>query len=103
VIVKQSIGRFAASHTHPIVACELLRAGAQHAAQNISSMRPPEFKQPVSLEVTFLVADMAEMACWVRDVERVAPRVVALTNDSLLDLYRMFVTVVTLTRALVDR
>ena len=103
VIVKRSIGRFAASHSHPIVACELLRAGAQRAVHNISAMHPPEFKQPVSLEVTFLVADMAEMACWVRGVERVASRTVALTSDSLLDLYRIFVTVVTLTRALVDR
>ncbi len=103
VIVKQSIGRFAASHTHPIVACELLHAGAQRAVYNIGTMRPPEFKQPVSLEVTFLVADMAEMACWVRGVERVAARTIKFSGDSLLDLYRMFVTVVTLTRALVDR
>jgi D-amino peptidase len=57
----------------------------------------------VSLEVTFLVADMAGMAEWVRGVERVGPRTVRLANDNLLDLYRMFVTVVTLTRALVDR
>ena len=66
-------------------------------------MHPPQFKMPVSLEVTFLVADMAEMAEWVRGVERVGPRTVRLANDNLLDLYRMFVTVVTLTRALVDR
>jgi len=103
VIVKQSIGRFAAVHTHPTVACELLRAGAQRAVQNINVMRPPEFKQPVSLEITFLVADMADMVQWVRGVERIAPRTVALTSENLLDLYRMFVTVVTLTRALVDR
>jgi D-aminopeptidase len=43
------------------------------------------------------------MAEWVRGVERVSPRTVRLANDNLLDLYRMFVTVVTLTRALVDR
>ena len=35
-------------------------------------------------------------------VERVEARTVVLNSDSLLDLYRMFVTVVTLTRALVD-
>ena len=66
-------------------------------------MRPPEFIVPVSLEITFLVADMAEMAQWVRGVERVAPRTVRLMNESLLDLYKMFVTVIMLTRALVDR
>ena len=103
IIVKQSLGRFAAANLHPTVACELLREGATRAVRNLKTMRPPEFKQPVALEVTFLVADMAEMALWVRGVERVAPRTVALTSENLLDLYRMFVTVVTLTRALVDR
>ncbi len=103
VVVKQSLGRFAAAHMHPTVACELLREGAARAVRDLKKMRPPEFTMPVSLEITFLVADMAEMALWVRGVERVAPRTVRLMNESLLDLYRMFVTVITLTRALVDR
>jgi len=103
VIVKHSLGRFAAANLHPVVACELLRAGAVNAMRNLEAMQPPEFQQPVSLEVTFLVADMAEMALWVRGVERVSSRTVVLASENLLDLYRMFVTVVTLTRALVDR
>ena len=103
VVVKQSLGRFAAANLHPTVACELLRAGATRAVRNLDTMHPPEFKQPVSLEVSFLVADMAEMALWVRGVEGVGPRTVVLASENLLDLYRMFVTVVTLTRALVDR
>jgi len=102
VVVKQSLGRFAAAHMHPTLACELLRAGATRAIRNLNIMQPPKFELPVSLEVTFLVADMAEMAQWIRGVERLASRTVRLVNDDLLDLYRMFVTVVTLTRALVD-
>lgn len=103
VIVKQSLGRFAAAHIHPTIACELLRKGASRAVSNVNNMRPPVFQQPVSLEVTFLVADMAEMALWVRGVERVGPRTIVISSENLLDLYRMFVTVVTLTRSLVDR
>ena len=103
VVVKQSLGRFAASHLHPNLACQLLREGAERAVRDISIMQPPQFPPPVNLDVTFLVADMAEMALWVRDVERSGPRTVRLSSDNLLDLYRMFVTVVTLTRALVDR
>jgi len=103
VVVKQSLGRFAASNLHPKIACELLREGAALAVSNIAAMQPPPFKQPVELDVTFLVADMAEMAQWVRGVERLGPRTVRLSNENLLDLYRTFVTVVTLTRALVDR
>lgn len=103
VVVKQSLGRFAAAHIHPTIACELLRKGASRAVSNVNNMRPPVFQQPVSLEVTFLVADMAEMALWVRGVERVGPRTIVIGSENLLDLYRMFVTVVTLTRSLVDR
>lgn len=103
VVVKQSLGRFAAAHIHPNLACDMLRKGATRAVREISTMQPPLFKLPVSLEVTFLVADMAAMAQWIRGVERVSERKVKLTSDNLLDLYRMFVTMVTLTRALVDR
>lgn len=103
VVVKQSLGRFAASHLHPSVAHELLLAGAMSAVQNLEGMQAPQFKLPVTLEITFLVADMAEMALWIRGVERVSSRTVKVVNEDLLDLYRTFVTIVTLTRALVDR
>jgi len=103
VIVKQSLGRFAAAHIHPTVACEMLRAGAARAVQNIGAMLPPAFNLPVTVEITFLVADMAEMAGWIRDVERVNARTVRIVGENLLDLYRTFVTAVMLTRGLVDR
>jgi D-amino peptidase len=103
VVVKQSLGRFAAAHIHPALACELLHNGAARAVRDRNKMRPPEFTLPVSLEITFLVADMAEMAQWVRGVEQVRPRTVKLSNDNLLGLYKMFVTVIALTRTLVDR
>jgi D-amino peptidase len=103
VIVKQSLGRFAAAHIHPSVACNMLRSGAARAVQNIGAMLPPSFTLPVTIDVTFLVADMAEMACWIRDVERVNARTIQIIGENLLDLYRTFVTVVMLTRGLVDR
>ena len=103
VVVKQSIGRFAAAHIHPTVACEMLQTGASHAVRNLKGMHPPVFTRPVSLEMTFLIADMAEMALWVRGVERVGPRTITISNEDLLELYQMFVTVITLTRSLVDR
>ena len=103
VVVKQSLGRFAAAHIHPTIACEMLQKGASRAVRNVKEMHPPVFTRPVSLEVTFLVADMAEMALWVRGVERVGSRTVTISSEDLLELYRMFVTVVTLTRSLVDR
>ncbi|MGH2507126.1 MAG: M55 family metallopeptidase [Ktedonobacteraceae bacterium] len=102
IVVKESLGRFSASNLHPDVACRLLHEGATRAVRNISTMRPPAFTSPVTLEVTFLVADMAELALWVRNVERVGPRTIAIRSENLLDLYRSFVAVILLTRTLVD-
>ena len=103
IVVKQSIGRFAASHLHPDRVREMLQAAATRAVHACKEMQFPQFELPVTLEITFLVADMAEMALWIRGVERVAPRTVKVTGEHLLDLYRTFVTIVTLTRSLVDR
>lgn len=103
VVVKHSIGRFAAANIHPEVACELLYAGAEQAARTLGQMHTPQFHLPVEIAVTFLVADMAEMALWIRGVERVSARTVKFSGENLLELYRTFVTVVTLTRSLVDR
>ncbi len=103
VIVKESRGRFVAAHIHPTLACEMLEAGASRATQRLAAMQPPQFTLPVTVEVTFLVADMAEMALWIRGVERVAPRTVKIVSENMLDLYRTFVTIVALTRSLVDR
>ncbi|MBO0797178.1 MAG: M55 family metallopeptidase, partial [Ktedonobacteraceae bacterium] len=103
VVVKQSLGRFAAAHMHPTIACELLHAGAARAVSNLSATLPPQFALPVTLEITFLVADMAEMATWIRGMERTSSRSVKVVSEDLLDLYRTFVTIVILTRSLMDR
>jgi D-amino peptidase len=104
VVVKESITRYAASNLHPQVACERLRQGAMRAIQGLARHKPPAFAQPVRLEVTFLTADMAESAAWLRGVELVAgqTRTVAFEGTETLALFRTFVTMIQLTRALVE-
>lgn len=53
--------------------------------------------------MTFLTADMAEMATWIRGVEHVDARTVSVTDDDPLRLYRTFVTAVILTRSIAER
>jgi D-amino peptidase len=38
VVVKQSLGRFAAAHVHPTIACQMLRDGAYRAVSNITTI-----------------------------------------------------------------
>jgi D-amino peptidase len=100
VVVKRSITRHAAESLHPERARALIRDGARIAAQRAGSASSPAIALPATLQLTFLTADMAEMATWIRDVERADSRRVTVTSDEPLALYRTFTTIVALTRAI---
>jgi D-amino peptidase len=99
VAVKSSRTRFAAE-----AARRLIRDGAARAVRKVQagSVGPPRLERPARLEVDWLTADMAEMATWIRGVERCGPRTVALEDADLLQLYRRFVACVALTRSIVE-
>jgi D-amino peptidase len=104
VEVKRSISRYAAESLHPDVARERIREGARLALTEAHPATPPVFAGRTEIELTFLTADMAEMAAWLRGVV-VAPgraRTVTFGGEHTLDLFRTFVTIVMLTRALVE-
>lgn len=103
VVVKRSITRFAAESLHPERACELIRAGATRALARAASVAVPDITLPATLELTFLTADMAEMATWIRGVERVDARVVHVTDEDPLRLFQTFVAIIGLTRSIVER
>ena len=104
VEVKRAVSRFAAESLHPDIARERIREGARLALSTRLPPSAPRFPAPTRLEVTFLTADMAEMAAWLKGVELLAgqTRTVAYTSDSPLDVFRTFVTIVMLTRAIVE-
>jgi D-amino peptidase len=100
VVVKESVTRFAASSLHPNVACELITDAAKRALQR--RHEPPVIDLPATLEVGFRNADLAEMASWLRGVERIGTSTVSMTDDDPLRLYRTFVTAVYLTRGVAE-
>lgn len=102
VEVKRSISRFAASNLHPELARQMVREGATLALATLRDSDSSPIQLPARLEVTFLVEDMAEMATWIGGVERSTPRTVVIEDTDTLAIYRRFVAVVYLTRALVD-
>ncbi len=104
VEVKRSISRYAAESLHPEVARERIEEGARVALTASRPASAPGFPATTRLEVTFLTADMAEMAAWLRDVELVSgqPRTVSYSSDNPLEIFQTFVTMVMLTRALVE-
>lgn len=103
-IVKRSITRYAAESVHPSIARERIHEAAREALATRMPASAPTFPLPTTVELTFLTADMAEMSAWVRGVELVpgAARTVRFSGENLLDLFHTFVTLVMLTRSLVE-
>ncbi len=101
-VVKTSVTRFAADSLHPAQACDLIRERAAEAITGLGSARPPAIDLPATLEVLFHNGDLAKMATRIAGVERVDARTVTITDDDPVRLYETFITVVLLTRAIVE-
>jgi D-amino peptidase len=98
VVVKDSFTRFGAANLHPDVAGELIAAGARRAVERLAVLRPPPISLPAVLEVHMQTADMAEVASWVRGVERVGTRAVRISGEDPLAMFRSFVALTYITR-----
>jgi D-amino peptidase len=99
--VKTSLSRYAAEHLHPLIAQQRIREGV-HRCLSTPGVAPPAIDLPATLEVQLMSPDMAEQATWLRGVERVSSTIVSFTDDEPLRLYRTFMTLVFLTRSLVE-
>jgi D-amino peptidase len=99
-VVKESISRFAASSLHPYAARELIQAAATRALQGLAGAPAPELPSPSTLEVTWRTADLAEMATWIRGIERTSARTTRVSDTDHLRLFRSFITAVQLTRGI---
>lgn len=103
-VVKTSVTRFAADSLHPQQARELIRNTAAAAMRDVAlgQANPPQIAAPAQLHITFLTGDFAEMATWLVGVERVGARSVTITHDDPQKVFQIFVTVVALTRGIVE-
>jgi D-amino peptidase len=120
VVVKESFTRFGASNLHPEVARELITDGARRAVERAAAepaavweiaadavgapseepgvLRLPAISLPAILEVHVQTADMAEVASWVRGVERTGVRAVSIRGEDPLEVFRSFVGLTYITR-----
>ena len=98
VVVKGSITRFAAAQVHPEEAREMIYAGAESALRRLGSVPLPNVALPARLDVELQNADMANVASWVKGVERSGTRSVRIMGDDPLEVYRSFVGLTYITR-----
>lgn len=100
VVTKESVTRLAALNLHPLVARERIAAGAQTAVGRVRAGEcgPPRLSAPYRLDVDLQTADMAEMATWVKGVERSSVRSVTIVGDDAAAVFRSFVALTYITR-----
>jgi D-amino peptidase len=98
--VKRSFSRYSAESMSPEESRAVIRreAAASLAAVPESSV----MRRPAEIELTFLVADMAGMAEWIRGVERTGPRTVRFSAPDGLEAYRTFYAIIQLTRSIAE-
>jgi D-amino peptidase len=99
-VVKNSISRFAADSMHPTAACELIRDQAFQAVSSLASAEPVTISTPTMMEIDLQTSDYADLASRVAGVTREGTLRCSITQESPLELYRTFVTVVLLCRGL---
>ena len=100
VVTKESRSRFSAHNLHPHTACALIEEGAASAVRAVAggSIAPPSFDEPACLQVELATADMAEVASWVKGVERGGTRTVEIRGASGVEMFRSFVALTYITR-----
>jgi D-amino peptidase len=98
VVVKDSITRFSAAQLHPLDARDRIAGAATAAVQRARSVPVPDIALPARLDVHTQTADMAEVASWVKGVERTGTRAVRIEGDDPLAVYRSFVGITYITR-----
>jgi D-amino peptidase len=98
VVVKDSITRFAATQLHPLDARDRIASAALAAVQRAGEVPAPSISLPARLDVELQTADMAEVASWVKGVERAGTRSVRIEGDGPLAVFRAFVGLTYITR-----
>jgi D-amino peptidase len=98
VVVKESITRFSATQLHPLAAREKIAAAAEAAVRRAAAIPVPDIALPARLDVHVQTADMAEVASWVKGVERTGTRTVGIEGDDPLAVFRSFVGITYITR-----
>ncbi len=91
VIVKESIGNYAADSISPQAAALAIRAAAADAVKNASRAKPYRFEPPVTMEIDLARVEQADYVALIPGFERSGPRQVRFTHGDYPTVFRAFV------------
>ncbi|MGC9991328.1 MAG: M55 family metallopeptidase [Candidatus Cybelea sp.] len=90
VVVKESIGNFAADSMMPAAAQRAIRRESQAAIAGAAAAKPFCFEPPVTLDVQFVTAAQAHLVATVPSFERTGPRSVRFVHDAYPVVFKAF-------------
>ena len=91
VIVKESIGNFAANSMTPGAAQRAIRSEAKEAMRDAARAQPYRFEPPVVLDVGLVTAAQAHLVATIPGFERTGSRSVRFTHDAYPVVFKAFV------------
>jgi D-amino peptidase len=91
VIVKESIGNFAAASLSPSAARDAIRAAAREAVAAAAQAQPYRFQPPVELDVTLVKTEQADLVEMIPGFERTGSRSVRFVHHEYPVVFRAFV------------
>lgn len=91
VVVKESIGNYAADSLSPKAAQDAIRQGAGQAVRGVKDARPFIVKPPIVLEIDLAKIEQADWVALIPGFERSAPRTVSFTSDDYPTVFKAFV------------
>lgn len=91
VIVKESIGNFAANSMVPAAAVRAIYRGAEAAVRSADRVELFRFQSPLTLEVHLATAAQAHLVATIPGFERTGSRSVRFTHDDYAVVFKAFV------------
>lgn len=97
VVVKEAVGRTSAKLFPFEMVKERLTAGVSKALESIKTIKPTIEKDPVELEISFTVSNMADMCLLIPGAIKKAPRTVIYKGKDYLETFNVFRVMLMLT------
>ena len=91
VVVKESIGNFAANSMTPAAAQRAIRRAAEEAVRDAPQAKPYRFEPPLTLDVQLVTAAQAHLVATIPGFERTGSRSVRFTHDGFPVVFKAFV------------
>src|SRR5579862_4040384 len=91
VIVKDSIGNFAANSMLPATAQRAIRAAAEEAVRTAQNAKLYRFDPPITLDIQLVTAAQAHLVATIPGFERTGSRSIRFTHDDMPTIFKAFV------------